>query len=56
MSKSEKIQSLQKYAQGLRDRISSGNFPKRDNKSFLQLDLKKTEARIAKLKLESGGV
>lgn len=54
MTKPEKIASLLKYAQGLRDRLSTGNFPKRDNKSFLELDLKKTEAKIAKLKLEAG--
>lgn len=54
MSKSEKIASLQKYAQGLKDRISSNHFPKRNNKSFLELDLKKTEAKIAKLKSEGG--
>jgi hypothetical protein len=56
MGKKEKIASLTKYAQGLRDRLASGNFPKRDNRAFLELDLKKTEARLAKLKLEVGGV
>jgi hypothetical protein len=55
MDKKEKIASLQKYAQGLKDRLSVGHFPKRDNRAFLELDLKKTEARLAKLKLEVGG-
>ena len=54
MDKKEKIASLQKYAQGLKDRLSVGNFPKRDNRAFLELDLKKTEAKLAKLTLEVG--
>lgn len=54
MTKVEKIASLKKYAQGLKDRLSSGHFPKRDNRDFLERDLKKTEAKIAKLKLEAG--
>lgn len=52
MSKLEKIMSLEKYAQNLRDRISSRNFPKRDNSAFLKIDLKKTETKIEKLKME----
>lgn len=52
MSKTEKLVSLQKYAQGLRDRLSSGNYPKRDNSAYLKLDLAKTEKTIEKLKMD----
>lgn len=55
MTKQEKLINLEKYAQGLRDRISSKNFAKRDNSAFLKLDLSKTEKAIDKLKLEVGG-
>lgn len=54
MGKVEKIASLQKYAQGLKNRLDAKRFTKRDNTAFLTLDLKKTEAKIAKLKLEAG--
>lgn len=54
MNKVEKLASLNKYAQGLRDRLSSKNFPKRDNSSFLKIDLAKTEKTIEKLKMEVG--
>lgn len=53
--KVDKIASLEKYAQGLRDRLATGNFPKRDNSSYLKLDLAKAEKKIEKLKLESVG-
>lgn len=52
MGKAEKLASLQKYAQGLRDRLSSGNYPKRDNSAFLKIDLRKTETKIEKMKME----
>lgn len=52
MSKAEKIVSLERYAQNIRDRLSRGVFPKRDNSEFLRLDLDKTEKKISKLKLE----
>jgi len=54
MNKVEKLASLNKYAQNLRDRLASKNFPKRDNTSFLKIDLSKTEKAIDKLKMEVG--
>ena len=52
MNKAEKLASLNKYAQNLRDRLASKNFPKRDNTQFLTIDLRKTEQKIDKLKME----
>jgi hypothetical protein len=48
----EKLASLERYAQNLRDRLATGNFPKRDNSAFLKLDLEKTVRKIEKAKLE----
>lgn len=55
MEKSVKLASLVSYAQRIKDRLSSDSFPKRDNREWLKLDLKKTEAKIEKLKLEDMG-
>lgn len=52
-SKAEKIASLERYAQNIRDRLSRGVYPKRDNSEFLKLDLDKTEKKISRLKLEN---
>lgn len=52
MNKSEKLVSLNKYAQNLRDRLASKTFAKRDNSQFLRIDLKKTEAKIEKMKMD----
>lgn len=52
-NKAEKIASLEKYVQNLRDRLSMKKFPKRDNSAFLKIDLTKTETKIQKLKLDS---
>ena len=53
MSNAEKIVSLTKYAQNLKDRLARGKYPKRDNSVFLKLDLQKTERKIEKLKLDT---
>jgi hypothetical protein len=53
--KVEKLASLEKYAQSLKDRLAASNFPKRDNSVYLKLDLEKTQKKIDKLKLEVGG-
>lgn len=52
MNKQEKIASLEKYAQNLKDRLDTKSFPKRDNSSFLKIDLKKTEKKIQELKMD----
>ena len=56
MTKQEKLVNLHKYAQDLRNRLSTGKYPKRDNSAFLKLDLVKTEKQIERLKLEVGGL
>lgn len=55
MNPSEKLVSLEKYAQTLKDRLSSANYPKRDNSSFLKLDLTKTQKKIDQLRLDGAG-
>jgi hypothetical protein len=55
MNKQEKLTNLQTYAQKIKDRLSAGVFAKRNNSSFLKIDLAKTEAKIEKLRLELGG-
>ena len=54
MTKQEKLTGLQTYAQDLRNRLARGVYPKRDNGSFLKIDLAKTEKKIERLKLEIG--
>lgn len=56
--KNEKLVSLEKYAQNLRDRLSSPVPPKHDKtdtsraafREFLRTDLEKTETKITYLK------
>lgn len=47
-SPSDKINKLKVYAEGLKQRLGSGMLSP-ELKNVLQIDLKKTEAKIAKL-------